>query len=54
VGNRFHQIRYHFLGHIPHGPGEGALVHDLDVPIDGFGFWLAGDLQILIEDRNDG
>jgi hypothetical protein len=54
VENRIHQIRYYFLGHIPHGPRERALVHDLDVPIEDFAFWLAGDLQILVEDRNDG
>lgn len=50
IGTGFYRIHYHYLS-----PGSevGNIVHDLDFPIADFVFWEAGDLQVLLEERDD-
>jgi hypothetical protein len=54
MGNYFHEIKYDFLRSTITQDHSGTHVHKLDVPIDDFIFWVAGDLQILLEERDQG
>lgn len=50
INDCFHQIQYDYLdsGLVAH-----TVVHDLDIPIADFTFWEAGDLQVLLEERDN-
>jgi hypothetical protein len=54
IGSYFHEIKYDFLRPTITEDHSRTHVHELDMPIDDFIFWVAGDLQILLEERDQG
>lgn len=54
VGDEFLRLRYDFLRPTYQDATSEPHAHDLDVPIVDFIFWTAEDLQILLEERDQG